>query len=208
MVTWEEIDKKLNLKIKQIFKHKPIHTMSSYERRKTIFEYLCNNVTYDHELLQDIELAKYFNEKLSRNPTTELMSVVDKQHGICNAISQYYKLLLEKVGVKSYCVICDDQTEINHQLSLVYNDETNTYSFDDVTSVIVERGTQDEFFDYDVEQARKLGQGTRILLTHQYFTFLTEEYIDYVVKRKQHPYETINGLPTNIEKVKPSGKKH
>ena len=57
MVTWEEIDKKITLKIEQIFKHKPIHTMSSYERRKTIFEYLCNNVTYDHELLQDIELA-------------------------------------------------------------------------------------------------------------------------------------------------------
>jgi len=208
MVTWEEIDKKITLKIEQIFKNKPIYTMSSYERRKTIFEYLCNNVTYDHELLQDIELAKYFNEKLSRNPTTELMSVVDKQHGICNAISQYYKLLLEKVGVKSYCVICDDQTEINHQLSLVYNDETNTYSFDDVTSVIVKRGTQEEYFDYDVEQARKLGQGTRILLTHQYFTFLTEEYIDYVVKRKQHPYTTINELPTNIEKVKQSGKKH
>ena len=42
----------------------------------------------------------------------------------------------------------------------------------------------------------------------KYTEALKEEYIDYVVKRKQHPYETINGLPTNIEKVKPSGKKH
>ena len=51
----------------------------------------------------------------------ELYDVIYTKVGICNSISQYYKLLLEKVGIKSHCVICDDGTEVKHQMTLIYD---------------------------------------------------------------------------------------
>lgn len=202
MAKWEEIDKKLDTKINEIFENKALYALSPYERRKTIFEYLCNNLTYDYELLDKIKDVEINKQKLPRNPHQELMSVMDNNNGICNAISQYYKLLLEKVGIKSHCVVCDDLTEVNHQMLIVYNEETSTYSFDDVTSVIVGRGTKEEYFDYDLDKARFYGQGQRILITDQYFTILPEEYIDYVTNRPQGKYQTLDKLPANISSVK------
>lgn len=202
MNEWEYISESVDDAIEEIFKFLPIHTMSDYERRKTIFEYLTKTLEYDFDQLDAIKKAQIDRKTLSRNPTQELLSVINANYGICNGISQYYKLLLERIGIKSHCVVCDDGTEVNHQIVLVYNQDTDTYSFDDVTAVIVGRGTNEEYFDYDVDGARRHNQGNKKVYEDRHFFILTEEYINYVVKRPQGPTPTLEYLPENIKSIK------
>ena len=205
MEEWSYIDECIEESIQKIFKQHPVHTLNDYERRKIIFEYLTKTIDYDHGKLNALIEAEITKTPVRRNPTEELLSVIDFNYGICNGISQYYKLLLERIGIKSHCVIVDDTTPVNHQMLLVYNQDTDTYSFDDVTSVIVGRGTQEEFFDYDEEQAKKMGQGTKTIYEDRSFVILPEEYINFVVKRVQGPTKTIEYLPENIKSLKPRG---
>lgn len=202
MGEWEYIESSIDIEIDQIFKDKPIHTLSDYERRKIIFEHLTKTLEYDFDQLNKIQDAQIERKPIRRDPHQELMSVINANFGICNGISQYYKLLLERIGIKSHCVVCDDGTEVNHQMVLVYNEDTDTYSFDDITSVIVGRGTTEEYFDYDVESARRHGQGNKRIYEDRYFVILPEEYINYVVERSQGPTKTIEYLPENIRSIK------
>ena len=202
MEDWSYIEECIEDTIQKIFEFHPIHTLSDYERRKIIFEHLTENITYDFGMLEKLKEAEVTKTPVRRNPTGELLSVVDFNYGICNAISQYYKLLLERIGIKSHCVVVDDGTEINHQIVLVYNQDTDTYSFDDVTSVVVERGTSEEYFDYDIEQANSFGQGNKQIFEDRKFVILPEEYINFVAKRTQSLTQTIEYLPTNIKSVK------
>lgn len=202
MDDWEYISDSVDDAIEEIFKFHPIHSLSDYERRKIIFEYLTETVEYDFDQLDIIKKGQIDKKRPSRNPTQELMSVINANLGICNGISQYYKLLLERIGIKSHCVVCDDGTEVNHQIVLVYNQDTDTYSFDDVTGVVVGRGTKEEYFDYDVSQANRFGQGNKRIYEDREFVVLPEEYINFVVKRTQSPTTTIEYLPTNIKSLK------
>ena len=202
MNDWEYISESVDDAIEEIFKFLPIHTMSDYEKRKTIFEYLTKTLEYDFDQLEAIKQSQIDKKPIRRDPTQELMSVINANYGICNGISQYYKLLLERIGIKSHCVVCDDGTEVNHQILLVYNQDTDTYSFDDVTGVIVGRGTKEEYFDYDVSQANRFGQGNKRIYEDREFVVLPEEYINFVVKRTQSPTTTIEYLPTNIKSLK------
>lgn len=208
MAEWEYIESSVDMEIEEIFKYRPIHTLSDYERRKVIFEHLTKTLEYDFDQLDKIKDAQIDRKPIRRDPHQELMSVINANFGICNGISQYYKLLLERIGIKSHCVVCDDGTDVNHQMVLVYNDETDTYSFDDITSVIVGRGTSEEYFDYDVDSARRHGQGNKRIYEDRYFVILPEEYINYVVQRPQGLTQTIEYLPENIKtlKQKPSVK--
>ena len=202
MDDWEYISDSVDDAIEEIFKFQPIHSLSDYERRKIIFEYLTETVEYDFDQLDIIKKGQIDKKRPSRNPTQELLSVINANLGICNGISQYYKLLLERIGIKSHCVVCDDGTEVNHQIVLVYNQDTDTYSFDDVTGVVVGRGTKEEYFDYDVSQANRFGQGNKRIYEDREFVVLPEEYINFVVKRTQSPTTTIEYLPTNIKSLK------
>jgi hypothetical protein len=202
MDDWEYISDSVDDAIEEIFKYRPIHSLSDYERRRIIFEHLTETLEYDFDQLDVIKKGIIEKKRPSRNPTQELMSVINANLGICNGISQYYKLLLERIGIKSHCVVCDDGTEINHQIVLVYNQDTDTYSFDDVTGVVVGRGTKEEYFDYDVSQANKSGQGNKIIYEDRAFVVLPEEYINFVVKRTISPTTTIEYLPTNIKSLK------
>ncbi|MBO5120730.1 MAG: hypothetical protein J6C28_03465 [Bacilli bacterium] len=202
MDDWEYISDSVDDAIEEIFKFHPIHSLSDYERRKIIFEYLTETLEYDYDQLDIIKKGQIDKKRPSRNPTQELLSVINANLGICNGISQYYKLLLERIGIKSHCVVCDDGTEVNHQILLVYNQDTDTYSFDDVTGVVVGRGTKEEYFDYDVSQANRFGQGNKRIYEDREFVVLPEEYINFVVKRTQSPTTTIEYLPTNIKSLK------
>ena len=202
MNEWEYISESVDDAIEEIFKFLPIHTMSDYEIRKTIFEYLTKTLEYDFDQLDAIKKAQIDRKTLSRNPTQELLSVINANYGICNGISQYYKLLLERIGIKSHCVVCSDGTEVNHQMLLVYNQDTDTYSFDDVTSVIVGRGTKEEYFDYDIEHANRFGQGNKRIYEDREFVILPEEYINFVVKRTQGPTKTLDFIPHNMRSLK------
>ena len=202
MDEWDYIETSVDMEIEEIFKYKPIHTLSDYERRKVIFEHLTKTLEYDFDQLEAIKTAQVERKTLRRNPHIELMSVINANYGICNGISQYYKLLLERIGITAHCVVCDDGTEVNHQMVLVYNEDTDTYSFDDITSVIVGRGTVEEYFDYDLDGARRHGQGNKKIYEDRHFVVLPEEYINYVVERPQGPTKTIEYLPENIRSIK------
>lgn len=202
---WNEIKPKLQETINIIFESCEMDKLTDYEKRKMIFEYLCNNVTYDFELLESIRNGDFVNTGSTRNPYYELASVIDNKHGICNAISQYYKLLLEFVGVSAYCVITHDGTDVLHQLNLIVDPKNYSYSFDDVTSVIVGRGNIEDFFDYDLEKAKKMNQGlVKIMNKYEWF-ILTESYISYLVGRKSSPTIPLDSLPANIRSTVPKG---
>lgn len=213
---WNEIHIKIQNEIKNIFINYNFDELSKYEIRKVIFYYLCNNLKYDYSLYKkirkfNISIKKGLINKdnvLVRNPYLELKNVIDNNIGICNSISQYYKLLLEEVGIKSYCVICDDGTLVNHQLNMVYDEEKDTYSFDDITNVIVGSGDLSTFFDYDLETANSLNQGNEEILDDNKWVILEEEYISYLVGKESPKYKTIDKLPSNISMVKQNNGYH
>lgn len=194
---WTDIQNKLHKKIEVIFNNQNIMELSDYQKREIIFDYLCSTLSYDKNLLEEIKTGH-----AKRNLYEELMSVIDNNIGICNAISQYYKLLLEQVGIKSYAVICDDGTEVNHQLTVVYDSEKDIYSFDDITSVIVGRGPKEVFFDYDLEMANKQGQGNKEILDNNKWVMYPDSLLSLLIGREKSVYEDISKLPTNISIVR------
>lgn len=206
MGDWKYIQDNLKETINMIFNDYNINDLSFYEKINIIFEYLVNDLKYDYDLLEQIMDFKINKTKVTRNPIKELYSVMNNKIGICNAISQYYKLLLEIVGIKAYCVICDDGTEVKHQLNLVYDEASDLYSFDDVTSVIVGRGTTTDFFDYDLVFANSINQGNRYLMNNQKFFIVPEEHINYLVNREISLTENLDKLPDNIMSVKNKSK--
>ena len=200
---WQELENKLHSKIKEIFKDYDLDELSNYQKREIIFDYLCNTLSYDYELLEKIKTSKKREgSRLVREPFLELKDVIDTNIGICNSISQYYKLLLEQLDIKSHCVICDDGTSIKHEIVLVYDEDSDIYSFDDITSVIVKRGNKDTFFDYDVEVANRENQGIKEILDDNKFVVLDEDYIDMIVGRKIGKYQIKRELPSNVGRVK------
>lgn len=207
---WNDIHLKIQEEIKNIFKDYNLNKLSKYEIRKVIFNYLCNSLKYDYELLEKIKQFNLsrkngindINTVLVRNPYLEFKSVMDNKIGICNSISQYYKILLEEVGIKAYCVVTDDGTEVLHQLTMIYDEDKDTYSFDDITSVIVDRGDMSAFFDYDLEMANSLNQGNKEIFDGDNWVILQEEYVNYVVGRTSSKYEILAKLPSNISMVK------
>ena len=200
---WQELENKLQSKIKEIFKDYELDELSNYQKREIIFDYLYNTLSYNYELLEKIKTSKKREgTRLVREPFLELKDVIDTNIGICNSISQYYKLLLEQLDIKAYCVICDDGTSVKHEIVLVYDEDSDIYSFDDITSVIVKRGNKDTFFDYDVEVANRENQGTKEILEDNKFVVLDEDYIDMIVGRKIGKYQIKRELPSNVGRVK------
>lgn len=196
------IERRINDTINYIFKDYDINKLSCYAKRKIIYNYLISNLSYDYELFEKIKNFKVNGVRVRRNPEEELIKVIDAEIGICSSISQCYKFLLEKVSIKSYCVICDDGTDVRHQLNLVYDSDNDIYSFDDVTSVIVGKGTKEDYFDYDLSFANYVGQGNKILINEQNFVLLPEECINKIVRRKGGLCKTLETLPKDIVSMK------
>lgn len=203
IITYEDIDNELNSTIAKIFANDDLKSLSAYEKRNRIFRYLTKSISYDFNKLEQIRSTAEGGKRYGRNLQKEFQSVVFKKIGICNAISQFYKLLLEKVGIKAFCVICDDGTAVFHQLNLVYDKENDCYSFDDVTSVIVGRGTEEEYFDYDLDFAHSVNQGNREVLDNQNHIVLSEQIVNFVAMREKKSLDkTPEHLPSNISSIK------
>ena len=191
-------------RIKDIFAEVEVDSMSQYQKRQAIFSYLCDSVQYDFSLLDKIAENERITEGRLRNrrsPVEELHKAVFDNVGICSSISQYYKLLLEQVGISSYCVVCDNGMPVKHQIAMVYDESSNSYSFDDITSVIVGLGNKSDFFDYDISKANRNGQGKTPVIDNQNFVILAEEYIDYLVDRRQSFSKPLTRMPINIRSV-------
>lgn len=256
---WQEIKEKLRIEDKKIFKNINKEKLNEYEKRNIIFDYLCNNIIYDYDLMADIFLSSFNfknnntteeaqeilasfiiankitdsdlvnslsekiknkNYKQGRNLVQELMNVIDEHKGICNSISQYYKLLLDYNDIYSVCVICDNMLPRKHQINLVYDKSNNTYSFDDITTAITNPNLKEKCFDYDLESAKELNQGLRTVgypdynerLFDTFGVILSTEVINYYVGRNDNSFikyetETNNNitLPKNIISTKKRG---
>jgi len=193
--SYEEIDNKLQSRLTEIFKEKDVDSLSTFEKRKTIYNYLIKNTTYDHELLKN--LSQMRNIVPSKN---QLINAIFQNKGICNSLSQYYELLLERVGVISYSVFCNNGSKRPHVLNIVRNDD-DTYSFDDVSSAVFFKNIplatkvlSKQFFNYDLKKAHSLGQGNRPV--GDYLSSHYQIYADELV------YRYINQKGSLIQKPK------
>ncbi len=204
-------EQKLNEMNNLIFNGYEIDKLTNIEKREMIFDYLMKNIKYDYNLL-NIIVNNEFNKNLiiPRDLSNEIMNVVINKKGVCNSISQVYKLLLEKVGIYAVCVVTDNSQRVLHQLNLVYNKDEDSYSFDDITSVIVGMGSKEKFFNYDLEDACKLGQGKKNVIDDKKWVAFDTETIYVIVNRTDEEYKKLGvieileeGLlkfPTNIRK--------
>ena len=210
---WKELKIKFEEINNKIFENYDTVNLTSYEKRKIIFNYLCNNIKYDFDYLDKlIKIAKKETTDTFRSPSMEIESVLNKKQGVCNAIAQVYRVLLEMNDIYSLCVICDNGMEVAHQLNLVYDNEHNTFSFDDITSVIVQIDSKENLFDYDKKYASSIGQGNKRIFNEEdgEWMFLSSEYLDVILGRKNDKFsglfdfdDGINWhLPENIKSIK------
>lgn len=192
--------------------------LNTLDIRNIIREFLIKNNITDESIVNLInERISDNNYRTGRNPYLELEDTIYNHKGICNSISQYYKLLLEYNGIYSVCVICDNMLPKNHEINLVYDDEYDIYSFDDVTSAIINKNIMDKCFDYDIEQAKEINQGLRTVgylngndpIFDTFGVILSTDTINYYVGRENSSHlkyglETNNNiqLPDNIKSRK------
>jgi len=208
---YEEIDKKIENKINEIFNDTNITSLSQYEIRKRIFEHLIDSIEYDHDLLDKIEFnKKNISKKFSRNPYEEFETVMNEKKGVCNGIAQYYKLLLEKVGIYAFCINCMisyNGEQLGHQLNLVYDYENKTFSFDDVTMAILNPNKDKKmtYLDFDLEEANEKNEkyGMRPLYDNILWQILSEEYINLLLGRKNNKLELlyVNNILEEISNI-------
>lgn len=144
-----------------IFSEVSKNNLSPFEKREIIYNFLVTNLVYDYDCLENIK------NRGPRNLIEELRSVLYNFKGVCNGISQTYKLLLEYNGIYSVCVNTmlefyedGEKKALGHQLNLVYDKENDIFSFDDVTLPLLTNINLNHTFDYGLEDAEKLGQGT------------------------------------------------
>lgn len=184
-ITNENIKKLINQTLEEI---KIDNNLTKYEQRKQIYEYLIKTKTYDYEYFQGI--LKNYNatnsqKRFPRNPVNEFLTPLLTNKGICNGFSQIYKLLLEQIGIYSICINCMIKHEnefVGHQLNLVYNEDSNTFSFDDVTFGIIKKTS--DYFDYDNPEELEELQGLKPIYKDIKWMILDEEIINYFAKRQ------------------------
>lgn len=198
----KKVENELTNILKEVFANYNISELSEFKKRQLIFSFLCENFKYDFELLAKIYDNAINGGRNSRDPVGEINDAIFNKKGICSSISQCYKLLLGKVGIKSICVICDNGMKVKHQLTLVYDNTHRTYSFDDITSVIVGIGCKNDFFDYNLKQANAKNQGNINVFQDKKFVVLPEDYINSLIGRDSKITSLLSDMPTNIMSVK------
>lgn len=214
---WQQIMQQTN---DEIFESYDINSLSDREKRKIIFDYLVANSTYDYDLLRIIRTHQ------PRNSEKELEIYAQTKHSVCNAIAEFYKMILSYNNIYSICVVCvqesQDMPSGLHMLNLVYDDKSDGFSFDDITMTIIERDhikekygelvdfDHDKYFNYDLETANQYGQGNEkpynftksnyylvnFGLMWPFFEKTSQE--EYKKYGLEEPYKTDIELPENI----------
>ncbi len=203
---------KLNNMYNEIFPDDD-RNLTNFEKRERIFNFLASKIKYDTELYEKIRTRKQNGERLKRDPYTEVMNVIDNNKGICNSIAQVYKLLLEMADIYSICIVCDYNTAVAHQINLVKTEDG--YSFDDVTSAIIDSDSKEKYFNYDLEEAQSLKQGTKEIYNGMNFFGIKSVIIYRNMKLGEYglayshvkdpeydekSYPVVLSLPSNIKK--------
>ena len=167
------------------------------QKRKKIFSFFVNNISYDYRKLYEIRF-----EHKRGNRRLEIQDV----------------LIRKKANIYSMCVCIK-----GHMINLVQNDD-DTFSFDDVTKAIMKRdfnnnnleinnldflnmikpvGDIYDYFNYSYDAALKLGQGKEKFTnkyTNEKIYWLPISTIDYVyklIKKRNYDY-----LKLKSEKIK------
>lgn len=86
MSNWNEIEPLIEKMISAIFDNNDYHNLSIYERRRKIYDHLCDTLEFDEEELLSS------NKKIKK----QIMNVLNNHKGVCNSISYIYKILLEE----------------------------------------------------------------------------------------------------------------
>lgn len=174
--------------IKNIFKDLDINKLSDYDKRKLIFNFLCDNWTYNWSEFLKMSYEKVTEKRYSINNAHNLYNCIVNRICLCNSISSYYMLLLKAVGIDSSVVCTDNGYPIKHAINIVYSKDTDTYSFDDVSSSIIHPNNREYYFDYDLNDANNLMQGNTpfgvynvlwLRLPNVYTYALIDDYIGY-----------------------------
>lgn len=193
MLNWSEIEPLIEQKLKTIFNNDDYHNLSIYERRKKIYDYLCDTLEFDEEEL--------YNQ--NKDIKKEIMDVLNNNKGICNSISYVYKILLEKVNVYSLVLFCKDEDDM-HTILLVDNGN-GTLSFDDISIGIYSKKVSgvgisiEERFDYDLEDAKDMNQGIRKIDSNNNYLILPSESVNYFMGKKDESYKNVKPKNVNEE---------
>lgn len=202
-LAWEIISTDIKKLYYLIFKEYNLENLTKFEKRNIIFDYIVKNVSYDFETLQRIK--DFTNKKITkanRDSYMEFVNVLYNKIGICNAISQLYILLLEEANIFAQQICASDGSEVLHAFTVVESENGN-FSFDDPTSVIVERGTKSDFFDYGIKKANQNGQGNDPKLNgldNPYFCIVSAEWLFAFLGRihtKPYYLNALNNYPSN-----------
>ena len=92
----EQIDAILTNIYNDIFKNVNTEILSKYEKRKMIYDYIVENRQYDFVYFEGI-----LKGKRDGTGQTEFYQALTTNRGICNSLSQLYKVLLEKIDIFS-----------------------------------------------------------------------------------------------------------
>lgn len=137
-------------------------------------KYLEDNDSYSDKLynavLNRLKSGKF---NMTYNVYDETSKLILDQVTGNGEIDCVYKSLLEMNDIYALRVICSsNNSPIDQDVCLVYDSETEKFSFDDITSYLYGVGSLEDCFDYDLEDAKKLGQGNRAPLA---FCSMTNE---------------------------------
>ncbi|NLC48177.1 MAG: transglutaminase domain-containing protein [Tenericutes bacterium] len=145
--------------------------LSSYEKRKLIYNYLYKILSFDFEELKNN----------SKDINKQLKDVLILGKGVCNSISYVYKLMLEEAGIYSAVLFCKDE-EDDHTILLVANDD-DTFSFDDLSIALYfkEKNQVEKYkrFDYDLFDAISMNQGVNNIRDDSKYILFPSSGVNY-----------------------------
>lgn len=174
MTKWSEFEIVINNKLNEIFENTDYHNLSLYERRKKVYDYLYNSLSFDFDELEDN----------SKDVDKQLRDVLFNNKGICNSISYVYKIMLEKAGVYSMVLFCKDEDD-DHTIVLVDNGD-GTLSFDDVSIAVYSKTKtgimtdKESRFDYDFEDAKAMQQGINDINEKEKYLIFQSKVVNYL----------------------------
>ena len=188
--------------------------------KKMLVDYLNEKECYSEELYNSvIKRVESGHFDAAFNVYKEIYNLVTKQVVSNGCIDSLYKELLDRNKIYSVRVICDNGNVLDHGVCLVYDEDKNCYSFDDISSYLFGLADKDKCFDYDLEGAKELGQGNRVpessRVISEGFGFAINSNSGFITKSAEmdewyksfgieNDSDVFYPLPDNIKSVKES----
>ena len=193
-----EVRKKIKRDLREIFEEYVPETMSNFDKRKVVYDYMVNNFEYNTYLYDTIIYRMKHKDGTYRpHRATELADTVFNHRGISHSLAQYYKLALEDLGIPTYYVTYMGKDGIIRGLNLVYDKNNSKYpfSFDDVALGIINKDST-KYFNYDLKKANYFDQGTERINGSLFWHIADETYINIYLHEVGRPrkYSDINGV--------------